>query len=285
MEEKVRCLVVPMDFTSVAGYALDYACALAKLLGDEIMLVHIIKEPGLLTSRSKVKSQFNQANEKLNAMALEVERSKGILPKVIVKEGSIFTTINEIANELNARMVIMGTHGIHGRQKFTGSYALRVMATSKVPYIVVQAPYEYRPYNDIVFPVDHQVENKEKLVWANYMAKTFGSKMQLILPDHTDEGLRKRTLGNLNFAKKFLEEKGVEYAVTFAAKKGNFTDHVIQFAKDQNTNLILIMITKELSFQDYVFAAEEQKIIANPEKITVMCVNPRTDLRKVGGFN
>jgi nucleotide-binding universal stress UspA family protein len=285
MEDKVRCIIVPIDFSEVAQYALDHTVRIAKFLNDEIMLVHIVNEPGLFGNQTKTKLLIDDATLRLSKMADTVEKEFGLRPKIIVKPGSIFSTINEITNELHARLVVMGTHGIHGKQRFTGSYALRVMANSKVPYIVVQSPYEYRPDNDIVFPVDHHVENKEKLVWANYMAKNFGAKIQLFLPDYSDEGLKKRTIGNLNFAKKFLEEKGVEYAVTFAPKKGKFNENLIQFAKEQNTNLILIMITKELSFQDYLFAAEEQKIIANSEKITVMCVNPRTDLRKVGGFN
>ena len=46
----------------------------------------------------------------------------------------------DIASEIDAEMVIMGTHGIKGMQKFFGSWALKVIANSKVPFIVIQEP-------------------------------------------------------------------------------------------------------------------------------------------------
>lgn len=49
--------------------------------------------------------------------------------------------------------------------------------------------------------------------------------------------------------------------------------------------MILIMTTKDIRLTDYVFGANEQQLIANNAKIPVMCVNPRTDLRRLGGFN
>lgn len=150
---------------------------------------------------------------------------------------------------------------------------------------MVSSAYQYREDNDIVFPIDHKLEDKEKLIWANYMAKNFGSKIHIFAANHTDELLKKRTVGNVNFAKRYLDEKEVKYEVHHADKNANFSEDVIRFAKEVNTNLILIMITKEINLQDFLLGAEEQKIIFNDARISVMCVNPRTDLTKSGGFN
>jgi len=46
----------------------------------------------------------------------------------------------------------------------------------------------------------------------------------------------------------------------------------------------LIMTTKNISFQDYVLGADEQQIIANHEKIPVMCINPKKGTL-FGGFS
>jgi nucleotide-binding universal stress UspA family protein len=67
--------------------------------------------------------------------------------------GTIFNTIGKYASDTDARMVIMGTHGIKGMQKLTGSWALKVIVKSKVPFLVVQdKPSEKRRFTDIVFP-------------------------------------------------------------------------------------------------------------------------------------
>ena len=47
----------------------------------------------------------------------------------------------------------MGTHGMKGMQKLTGSWALKVIVKSKVPFIVVQdPPADQERYHNIVFP-------------------------------------------------------------------------------------------------------------------------------------
>jgi nucleotide-binding universal stress UspA family protein len=284
MEKNKKSIIVPWDFTQEAQYALDHSVRIAKILDNDITLVHIVNEGGWLSSKQKIKKQIEESTEKLNDISEKTFKVHGTRPMIIVKPGSIYTSINEVANELEARMVVMGTHGYRGVERFTGSKALKVIAGSKVPYIVVQSPYEYRPYNDVVFPVDHKSETKEKLIWANYMGHFFKSKIMIITPNHKDELLRRYTLANLSFAKKYLEEKKLDYEIHYANQKLNFTDQIIEFAQQVNTNLILIMITKEIGWQDYLLGANEQKIIANKAKLSVMCVNPRTDLRRSGGF-
>lgn len=285
MKDAKKTIIVPCDFTEVCQYATDYAVRIARLLGTDFTLVHIVDEGGFFANEDKRKKAVESATAKLEEIAERTYQEHKERPKIIARIGNIYSTINEIADELEARMVLMGIHEFKGMQKITGSHALKVMAGSKIPYIAIPGAYVYRADNDIVFPVDHKVENKEKLVWANYMAKTFDSKIHIITANHSDELLKKKINANLIFAKKYLDEKGIKYEITTAEKGMNFAEAVVKFATEMNTNLILIMITKEIGFQDFLLGADEQKIIFNDGKISVMCVNPRTDLRKSGGFN
>jgi nucleotide-binding universal stress UspA family protein len=280
-----KTIIIPCDFTEVSQYALDLTIRLSKLLNTDYTLVHIVDEGGMFTSETNRKKAVSDATDQLKVMAEDTLKEYGEKPKIIARVGSLYESINAIAEELEARLVIMGIHEFKGLQKFTGSHALKVMAGSKIPYIMVAGAYTFRENNDIVFPVDHKVENKEKLIWAQYMAKNFNSKIIIFSANHSDELLKKRTNANLGFARKFMSEKGIEYEIHTAAKGKNFTDEILRFSREVNTNLILIMITKEIGITDFLLGAEEQKIIFNDLNINVMCVNPRTDLRKSGGFN
>ncbi|MBT7490188.1 MAG: universal stress protein [Bacteroidetes bacterium] len=284
MHHKKDTIVVPWDFSQIAEYALSHAIPISRILENDIAIVHIIDEGSVFSSSSRKRKEIENATQKLNEVSAKIISEHKIKPKVIVQSGNIFNTINKIAEEENANMVIMGTHGMTGMQKITGSRALKVIVGSKVPYMVVQAPYEYRDNNDIVFPVDFRTENKEKLLWANYMAKSFKSKIQIFTPNVTDELLKKRTTANLNFAKKFLKERNVLYEITTAVGKGNFAEEIIKFAHTINTNLILIMTTRNIGLQDYIVGTTEQYVISNSMKISVMCVNPRSDVYRTGGF-
>lgn len=274
MDSNKKSILVTWDFTDVSEYALEHAIRISKIVDNNIALIHIIKR----------KSEADDAIQKMTEAAEKIQDKHGIKPTIIVKEGTIFTTIGEIATEIDANLVIMGTHGIKGMQKLTGSWALKVIVSSKVPFIVVQGPPGTNQFNNLVFPVDFRLENKEKLSWINYLAKYYRSKIYIFKENITDSILKKRTNNNLIFAKKILDSKNINYEIVTAEGKESFPDETIKFAQKIKADLILVMTTKNIGFKDFVLGANEQQIIANSAKIPVMCINPRDDLRKVAGF-
>ena len=274
MEKEKKTILVTCDFTQVSENALEHAIKISKVVKNEITLIHICKK----------QNEIEEATNKLNIVAEETYKKHKIKPKVIAQEGSIFTTINEAASELNANLVIMGTHGIRGMQKLTGSWALKVIIGSEVPFVVVQEPPTHERFNNIVFPIDFRAETKEKLNWAIYLAKYYQTKLYIFKSKVTDATLVRKVNNNINFAKKILSSKEIKYEITSAMGKKSFSNETINFAHEIDADLILIMTTRNIDFTDYVLGADEQKIIANSAKIPVMCVNPRTDLRKLAGF-
>jgi nucleotide-binding universal stress UspA family protein len=178
----------------------------------------------------------------------------------------------------------MGTHGMTGVQKLVGSKALKVIAESNVPFIVVQKPPTDAPFKNIVMPVDFTVESKEKLRWADFISRYFNTKLHLFIPYISDNTLIKKTKANLAYAKNYLNERQIEFEIKASQNKGKFSDQTIAFAQEINADLIMTMTTKNIGFADYVFAADEQNIISNKLGIPVMCINPRMDVKKYGGF-
>jgi len=267
-------ILVTWDFTEVSEHALQHAVRIAKIVGNEISLIHIVKN----------EKESATAIKKMDEVAVDSEIRHGIKPSVIVKEGSIFTTISEVASEIEANMVIMGTHGIKGMQKLTGSWALKVIAGSMVPFVVVQSPPNESPFNKIVVPINFRVENKEQIPWVIYLAKYYRSEILFFKDNAADEHLRSKTLRNLQFARKMLGQYNINFQIIESTYKEKFADATISFARDQKADLIVVMTTKNIGLKDYILSANEQYIIANSAKIPVMCINPREDLRKYGGF-
>jgi len=178
----------------------------------------------------------------------------------------------------------MGTHGMKGMQKLTGSWALKVIAKSKVPFIVVQdPPDDQEKYHNIVFPIDFKKENKEKIQMAIYMGKYFDSKIHIIVSTDTDPRLLQSTKANLNFAIKYFIQNNIAFEI-HELPKGDMAKQSIEFAQEIKADIILIMTTKNISFADYVVGASEQYIIANSSKIPVCCVNPRASFAKTSQF-
>jgi len=200
-------------------------------------------------------------------------------------EGSLFHVISDYASENNVSMVIMGTHGIKGMQKFTGSYALKVIVGSKIPFIVVQEPPTKKDsFKDIVFPLDYRTEAKQKLQWALFLVKYFGVKINIIIPTIKDKSLNNKLMANVHFAEKILDKYDCDYEL-HKIEGSNSAEESIAFAQKVDADMILIMTTKGIGITDYVLGAQEQYIIANTAKVPVMVVNPRTDLSRYGSFS
>ncbi len=269
-----KTIMVTWDFTDKSQFALEHAIQLGKLLNKDVELIHIVKK----------EKEIEEATKKLNDVVEETRKKFQVKPLILVKVGNIFTTIAEVATELNTEVVIMGTHGMKGMQKLIGSWALKVIAGSKVPFIVVQAPPATHGYEKIVFPLDFRKENKEKINWMYYVSRLYRSKFFIIKTKTSDPKFVKGIHSNLMFTKKFLDNNLIPYEIETAPGKRDFVTETIEYAHNSGADLLLIMTTKNIGFADYVIGAQEQMIISNKYQIPVMCINPRPGLIG-GGFS
>jgi nucleotide-binding universal stress UspA family protein len=271
-------IIVTWDFTHVSEYALAHAVKIAYIMRYEIKLLHIM-EPGAATEK------IEKVRRKMAEVCNDTLKYDGIICKVVVKEGNLFSAVSDYATQSNTQLVIMGTHGMKGTQKLFGSKALRVIIGSNTPFIVVQSkPAQNLKISGVVFPIDFKSENKEKLQWAIFIGRNFGSKIYLFKYPVTDSDLQKKVNTNLNFAIRFLKQNGIEYEIHTAAGSGSFANATIRFAEKVNADMIIVTTTKHITVLDYMFGADEQDIIANSAKIPVLCVNPRTGFAGTGQY-
>lgn len=278
MEEKKNFILVTWDFTVVSENALEHAIRLSRTIEQEIQLIHILK-------KDTPKKEIEEKRKKMEASCEETHRKFGIKPTVVFVEGSIFREIAKYATDNKASMVVMGTHGMTATQRLFGSWALKVIVGSSVPFIVVQdKPVSHEKYSKVVFPVDFKSENKETLNWAIYFGKYFSSKVFLYKYPVKDKSLQRKINTNLNFAIRFLIQNNLSYEIFSPEKSSDFTKETVAFAKSINADIILTVTTKYISIFDYMFGAREQLIIANKEKIPVMCINPKANFAAVGQF-
>ena len=277
MEEHQKPIIVPWDFTHVAEHALAHAAKISRMVGNEICLLHIV-DP-------KINAKDEEAKTiQLREKAEENSKKFNVPVAFYISKGSIFTAIADFAHQKDASLVVMGTHGMKGMQKLTGSWALKVIVKSKVPFIVVQEPpADLERYHNIVFPLDFRNENKEKIRMAIFLGKYFDSKIHILETISTDKNIIKKTNVNMNFAIKYLMQNNIEYEI-HDLPKGDLAQQTIDFAQKINADLVLIMTTKNISFADFMIGAQEQYIIANSSKIPVCCVNPKASFAKVGQF-
>ena len=53
--------------------------------------------------------------------------------------GNLFDDIDDVSVEMDANLVMMGTHGLKGMQFITGGRALKIVRECSVPFIISQS--------------------------------------------------------------------------------------------------------------------------------------------------
>jgi len=262
---KEKCILIPTDFTKVGDTAIDHAVSVARKIGAEIYILHIVES----------KKGLSEAKMRLQEVADEASARYGTTIRTIVRIGNIFEDIDSVANELEASLIIMGTHGLRGMQFITGSRALKIVTDSSVPFIIVQEKgIRNHGYDTIVVPLDLHKETKQKLSIVADMATYFKSKVHLICPDESDDFLKNQLDRNMNFGRQFLDERGIVCTLTVAEGAGNFAKQVCKYAATVDADLICIMNLYENSLMGMLGGSYEQQIITNDAQIPVLVVNP-----------
>ncbi len=266
-DKSKKKILVPTDFTKVADCAMNHAMKLAERSGAEVYLLHVVPKQG----------EVDEARTKLDH---EIARAKQWSNKVpvfkLVRIGSIFEDIGDAASEIDAGLIIMGTHGMRGMQFITGSRALRVITNSNVPFVVVQERnIKADGYRDIVVPLDLHKETRQKLTVVADMARYFGSKVHLVTPKEEDEFLHKQLLNNITFANQYLGERQVDHIATIVdSDSSGFVQAVIRYAVQVDADLIAIMNLAQGNIFGVLGVPYEQEVIANEAQIPVICMNP-----------
>ncbi len=267
MDKKSYKVLVPHDFTKVADCAINHASKIANSYGGEVFLLHVVSK----------EKEIAAAKDKLTAIADRAEaNSSGVNFNVLVRIGNIFEDIGDVASEIGAGFIVMGTHGAKGMQKIMGSYALRVISHSKVPFVICQTqdPKQTETYDDIVVPVDYSEVTKQKLAVAANIAAQFGSKVHLFYELENDEFLKKKLDRELSFAKNYFLERKISFTLNQAEVSGQFKKQLVIFAAKIDADLIAIVNQQEGALLPDFFGSDEQVVIANEAEIPVIITNP-----------
>jgi nucleotide-binding universal stress UspA family protein len=277
-----KIILVPTDFTEVAQCAINHAAMLAGKGNNDITLLHLLNKESLANLKAKGKSMEWLKNE-LEEMCDDYAKKFNLKFRYVLKEGSIFTEIGDVATTLDAELIVMGTHGVIGMQKLTGAFAIKVIESSKIPTVVVKRKQpDPGGYHKIVVPVDASVETKQKTQQVIHIAKLFNSTVYLYKEAGIDESIQHKIDLNASFFMRYLKEHEIPFEVGNQQNhKKDFDKDLIDYATKLNANLMIILTTKDKEIKDFLLGPVEQKIINNEAEIPVMCVHPLINIYTV----
>lgn len=139
-------ILVPVDFSPGSEHALAYATELAKRLDATVHVVHAIGIPtlgapelGLAFTAATIDKLVADSKAALDRITAS-HRNSARVGKVLVRTGDARDMILQVAEELGADLVVMGTHGRRGLSRaLLGSVAETVVRTSPIPVLTIRS--------------------------------------------------------------------------------------------------------------------------------------------------
>ena len=271
--EHSKTILAPTDFTEVGIAAMHHANIFASKMEKKVTILNVIADYD-----KKI-----EILEKLKPVAEANEAATGIETDYTTSTGTIFEQIGHAADILNAAIVVMGTHGIKGIQKITGSYALKVITRSNKPYIVVQKDPPRNSYQNIVIPVTHNPESKQALFHIMHIAKMFDATCHIYFDQSKDTHLDTNIRNNVAYAESFLAENGIKSkSLALGQYPGSFNQAFLNYAERSHADLITLITPQNISLVEFLMRPAEQYVIANEACIPVLCIHPDYTAQKYG---
>lgn len=161
----MKKIIVPVDFSKHSEYALKTAALLAHKYKATVYALHMLD----IQEVSLTESQINQQEKAMYFLKLAEQRFKDFLVKdylegikivPVIKHYKVFSEVNAIAKEVEADLIVMGSHGASGlKEFFVGSNTEKVVRYADLPVLVIKNEMVNVDFSDIVVATDFSEES------------------------------------------------------------------------------------------------------------------------------
>ncbi|GIT83179.1 MULTISPECIES: universal stress protein [Acinetobacter] len=140
-------ILVPVDGSETSFAAVAKAAELAKAFGSKITVVQVLTLDPYIAAEYITANQTNDLIERARASIVKtLEEAKlkfteqGVEAETKLLEGQVIAReISNAAKELNADLIVIGSHGRTGLKKlFLGSVAQSILSEGTTPVLVVR---------------------------------------------------------------------------------------------------------------------------------------------------
>ena len=138
-------ILVPTDFSASSQRALDTAVKLCVAFGAKLTITHSCEIPGyayvgMMAPPIDYLTPLREAGDALLLKAAASVREQVPGVTAMLRSGAPWQQTLEVAEEIGADLIVMGTHGRSGlAHAFLGSVAEKVVRMSPIPVLTLRA--------------------------------------------------------------------------------------------------------------------------------------------------
>ena len=272
-------ILVCIDFQEQSMNALHQCYDLARFVKAEILLLYVIESPDLFSgfTLSNIENAKREVEEKLKKIVEKECSATDILFSYAVEVGKVPECILRKAKEQKVNFIVMGKNGTNqGLRKFLGSNTIKVLSESPCPVITLKGRYSIG-FKNIVLPLNLNKGTQEKVAHAISFSKFFGSHIHIVSVHSGGIVLpTSRIFNRLKKVQRAFRINGIASTnKLFRRTKKNDHEHVLDYAKEINADLIMVMARAEGRYLDHYIGSFAYRII-NESEIPVLSIIPFT---------
>lgn len=145
-------ILVPVDLAGPTRPVVDMAVRLAQAFDCVVSLLHVVHLPvgvppagalpvGMIDTETALGVLDHEAGAHLESLAKGF-RDAGLPVSHLIRHGEPCDVIMSVADQVDARHIVMGTHGRRGLERaLLGSVAERVVRRAGCPVTIVRTPH------------------------------------------------------------------------------------------------------------------------------------------------
>ncbi|MBD3413108.1 MAG: hypothetical protein GF421_01590 [Candidatus Aminicenantes bacterium] len=187
MTESIKKILWATDFSDEAQEALLYTEAFARAFKAQVVALHVVPDfsPALYDAAEVIKGEIAErvasVKEEKKKKIKDIEKSKSISIKAIIKEGNPAKKIIETSEKEKADLIVLGRRGLSAVEKlFIGSVANKVLRNSSIPLLLIPKNHAQPRFKKILVPTDFSDQEEKERDYAWKLAKKFDSHLLLL---------------------------------------------------------------------------------------------------------
>lgn len=258
-------IIVPTDFSKNSTIALRYAIQLCKISKSDLIVFHashisayalsaanteeqmsLLLQDDETHKMEKLQDQVNKAYKYLNFLKIPTGTRLLVQYTPMVVERTL-----ELANEEKASMIIMGTHGATGINKFFfGSNTSVMISKADIPVLAIPENYKWNAPKDVLFASDLENLSKELKQLLPFVESIKGSIRILYMDYGIDPDDKK--MKKASEAIKATGFKKIKLEIQKATIEDTLVSHLKKYIT-KNKPDVLVMFTRERTMWDRLF--------------------------------
>lgn len=276
-------VLIPVDFSDTSLLAIKHGAFFAQFTKADLFLLHIIntkfgaQNMFLPTVSIEDYTEIEKkAGAKLDELAENIRKEYGVTAKCMVRIGSASNVITDVSKEINASLIVMGTHGYSPLQELViGSTALKVFTKADCPTMAMNSEATHLGYQKIVLPLDNTANTKQKVNYAISFAKKFSATLHVVaLIEKDEESHIPVTKTLIHQIKELAEEKGVTIHSEILTGVTNSAKSTVKYCTDNGGDVVIIMTDQDAELSGFFLGPYAQQII-HLSKVPVIALKPK----------